>query len=690
MADIVDKDPSSNEFFFITGISDYLGAGKNSFIINKTELIPDNVSINVHAYNSLGNELTVGLIQSKDAKFGEETSTGILYSVYISDVETSGIGYISINSTAVNLSGYTGSWAYYNNIPYKISDTQNLPLIKKPETGELSTSSVEWKRNIIIDTTVSTTSEIRFFDIPSIEITSEIYSTCQYSTQSYYFSSGSFYSTSVFPKHNHNGDFDTNNSIVYQIYKNGGDDFTSQMEGEEIRIKNLSVTKFIYSDRGNNNIEYQGKIDTDFIAKIGRVVNKNSLLLNIPFITVSEILNKTNQNSDYSKNDLTNIRGYVSNNDPDKQSVYHKKNFYSLSIESGEYEIINIRIPQFLDRGISKKNILKIELKNLRTLCGKLKSYKMYGRSLNFPESRHLISEGYLESENMLKSNQYDSGLFDDLGRFYSQSHVDKYWLTSSNNITITQSNDVLIDGAIVSHPTNLNESDYIIFKDNTFEESRSFSYIQPPLMTSSYWYATRDEFNNQSSYPDSSFIVDNQLSPYTSSQENLISGSYRNSNSIKLSGNSLYKYSMRIRSNPINTNDSTLIVYFLTGPNKVKIGTIDSSYRYGANELYENTFFMPYTCFGTIILVPVQGSWNISQISITPHSSVGYSPDYSFFNVHVPNSIKNELYEIDVELYDSSEKLAYGKNSYTFIRNKTFMPLKKRVFVDPIGLTLL
>ena len=52
--------------------------------------------------------------------------------------------------------------------------------------------------------------------------------------------------------------------------------------------------------------------------------------------------------------------------------------------------------------------------------------------------------------------------------------------------------------------------------------------------------------------------------------------------------------------------------------------------------------------------------------------------------------SVKNELYEIELELYDENGRLAYGKDSYTFIYNKHYMPLKKQIFVDPNGVTLI
>ena len=43
-------------------------------------------------------------------------------------------------------------------------------------------------------------------------------------------------------------------------------------------------------------------------------------------------------------------------------------------------------------------------------------------------------------------------------------------------------------------------------------------------------------------------------------------------------------------------------------------------------------------------------------------------------------------MFEIELELYDNQNRLAYGKNSYTFSYNKRFMPLKTKLLVDPTG----
>jgi hypothetical protein len=406
---------------------------------------------------------------------------------------------------------------------------------------------------------------------------------------------------------------------------------------------------------------------------------------------VSEIIELTNQDSEYAKNNLTNIHGYVVSNDPTKQNSYHKKNFYCLSLDSGQYEIVYENVSFSLPRKNPQvyRSVLDLDFTKLRVLCGKINSYKIYGRSLSYPQSKVLISEGKIESRELIRGSGFDNGLVEDAGKFYSSQHLAKYWLVSGGSLHFSQSSNVLIDGAIVTHSYNSSKTDYVIFKDNTIESSRSAAYVYPTIVSESYWYATNKAFNNKLAYPSSSFSTPSVLTPYVNSQENLINGSAHNSNPIKLNGNSLYQFSMNVKSTVNNTDSSEMYVYFLSGAEKTQIGYIGKDYNFGADRNYTNQFFVSNTKFGTIILVPVSGGWNISEVSIKPYDSLAYSVDTFAVSIPIKNTLRNELFEIEAELYDGSNKLAYGVGSYNFIYNKSYLPLNQRVFVDIDGITL-
>lgn len=695
MADITDSDSTSNEFFFITGIDQIVGAGKNSFTINATKKILPNSTVDIQGFDALNNSIFIESIKPKYARFGGSTEFGETYYIKIDDNTPSGIGYIQIKSNAVDLGDYTGSWDYYNGDPYKVSNGQRLPFVKRPDDPfRLPTNSITWKRNILIDPTTPTKSEVVFFDQPTIEIFPKVYKVPQFPFQPYAIGTGSFSSMAISPKNNHNGDYDQKNElVVYQINRTNGGYFDSAMEGEDIRLKNISVKKFVYTNNSNGSLIYEGPITTDFIATVKRVINNNSILISIPFTTVSDILSNINQDSEYAKNNLVDIRGYSVSDDKYKQNVYYKKNFYCLSIDSGQYEVIYKSLSEFQQRAMDGngheiyKMVVNIKLKKLRTLCGKLKSYKVFGRSLNIPQSKTIFSEGRIEPSETIIGSGFDNGFKYEPGRFYSQNHMNRYWMTSGVGIQFVYDNNVLIDGASIGHADNSDQSSYVIFKDDAIEPSRTSGYVNPTILPESYWYAHNQSFVNESAFPTSSFSVLPILSPYQSSQENLFNGTIHNSNPIELIGKSLYRFSMRVRSKPNNTSDSIMYIYFVNGDGRKKIGTIDSSYNLGADELYSNTFFIPSTQFGTIILVPVKGNWTISNLSLVAYESVGYSIENFSINVPINNTIQNEMFEFEVELYDSSDRLSYGTNSSNFNYNKTFKPLNKKILVNVNGM---
>ena len=698
MAQIFEADYNSNTYFFLTSFSDILKAGKNSFTVNTTPYVIPNTPITVSVYDTKNNLLPSGVIKPTNALFSEQTLMGQLYYVNVSKDTINGIGKIEIKGSGLNLGEYTGSIAYYNNVGYKIAKDQRLPLTSAPsEDKKIETVEVVWSRNLLIDTSKKTDSEVRFFASPYIRTRSEVYSLPSYPTNSHRLFSGSFSSIALSPKNNANGDYDYQfEDASYQLYWKSGNKFSASMEGENIRLKNPTVTKFTYTNFGDNRVEYQGVLNTDFIAKIKRVVNETSLLLDIPFATVSELTNLTNEDSPYAKNNLVQLKGYTVIDDASKQTVFHKKNFYVLSLSDGQYEIFHKQIPVSLPRAAPSgstyiASALNIECNNARTLCGDLSYYKIYGRSLNTPISKTLLTEGKIEAEHVIRSKKFDNGLYDNTSYFYSNEHVNKHWFIKGACM-FSQSNEVLINGARISHSDNSSLSDYVIFKDNTFSGSTDFTYYGPNLLPNSYWYANTDAFINYGIYPTASYLGINNIpyiSNYSASQENLINGQVHDSNPIRLRQNTLYKFSMKVKAGANNSNDAKLYTYYISGTNKKMIGYIDSSYNFGANESYEKTFFNEQESFGTILLAPSKGEWNISDISIQPYQNIDYSIDSFSVKIPLPVKVPNELYEVEMELYDAQNRLAYGSNSYTFAYNKRFMPLKSKIFVDPFGIAV-
>jgi hypothetical protein len=696
--DTVPDSNSQNTYFILSNFKDTLKSGKNSFIVNPTNLVLPDADITLTAYDVDGNVLSSGIVRPTSAKYNEVTDSGKLYYVNIPATTPSGVGRLEIQSVGLDIGNYTGRIAYFRGNGYKIDKNQRTPLIQSPSPTPLSKVNVLWSANVLIDPTKKTDTEVRFFDSPYIEVTPEIYDCPIYPTSSYFLSSGSFSSIAILPKNNADGDFDYQyDKPIYQLYWKGGAKFSSSMENEQVRIKSPTVKKFTYTNYTNNQIQYEGLLSTDFIAKIDSVVNDTTILLDIPFSTVSELINRSNQDSSYDKNNLVNIKGYGTSNDPLKQTVHHKKNFYILSIDGGEFEIIHKNIVTQLPRAIAsgsafyKKSIIDIDFNNLRVLCGDLNNYKIYGRSLNSPETKTLICEGKIKPTNLISTTNFDNGLYNNPGEFYNPSHVSKYWLVQGS-CGFSQTNQVFVDGVTVSHTGNENQSDYVIFKDDT-STGRTATYISYTLLPNSYWYGKSDAFINFASYPSASYFgLDNapELMPYTYSQENLIDGDIHDSNPIRLKGNSLYEFSINVKPAAENTADSTLYVYFVSGDDKIKIATIDDTFRFGAGQRYKSTFFSDIERYGTIILVPVSGTWSISKLKLSSYQALDYSVDNFKIKIPLKATLNNELFEIEAELYDSACRLAYGEDSYTFVYNQKFLPLKKQIFLDPYGITLI
>ena len=700
MAQILDTDHQSNEYFFITSLhEDVFKAGKNSFVVNCTERVRVGEELMVTARDSEGNSLAVTEIETQPGGIeGRE-----FREVYVVNVPAStkvGLGKLEIRGVGIDVGNYTGSIAYFRNNAYPVSDQQKLPLLQAPVgVTAFPEAEIIWTRNILIDTLQKTDSEVRFFDFPSLHVKPQIYNAPMYSTASYQLASGSCSGIAVYPKNNASRNFDSaDRAPLYQLYHSSGHKFTSNMEGEMVRIKNPYVKSFIYANYSNNQITFNGVLTTDFIAEIERVVNETTLLINIPFATVSDLVGRINEDSPYTKNNLVDPNGYNISDDATKQTVYVKKNFYVLSIGYADFEIIYKEIPTTLSTvdltgsgSYIRKSVLELEFGSLRTYCGNLDSYKVYGRSLNAPETQTLLATGRVKGEENIASNNFNNALYDKAGWFYDQTHLSRFWLTTGG-ATLVHTNEVLMNGAKIGHADNTAMTDFVIFKDDTTGPGRTSTYLSAAFGTSSYWYANSDAFVNSSAQTSASFPAANAITalvPYASSQENLLSGAVYDSNPVKLRKSTLYQFSLRVVASASNSDTAQLAVYFVSGQYRKQIGLIDHTLKSITDEVYTNTFFSDTTKYGTILLVPVRGYWHISELSLKPHHAMDYSVDSFRAKIPFPGFVPNELFEIEAELYDGAGRLAYGAGSYTFNANRMYLPLRKQFFVDPLGIVV-
>lgn len=688
MVQITDIDPQSNEYFFITGLrNDTFKAGRNSFVVNSTPKILANKGIAVTARDAQNKSISISQVY------------GDTYILYIPADAVSGVGKLQITGVGIDTGTYTGSFAFYQNKAYAVSDTQRLPLVSAPVGVEpFPEVEVVWTRNFLIDVTGPTESEVRFFDFPSLTVYPKIYNAPDYPVASYRLATGSCSSIAVYPRNN-DVRVQVPDQVLYQLYHSAGTKFNSSMENEEIRIKTPYVRNFTYSNYNNTEINYSGVLQGDFIATIKKVVNDTTLLIDIPFSVATELANRSqrgesNEDSIYNRNNLVDPFGYNMSDDPAKQTVFFKKNFFTLSIASANFEVVYKNIPTVLTQSIAsgsipvRKSTIEVEFNNVRTYCGNLDRYEIYGRSLNSPESKTLLASGKIEEDDALILNNFNNGYYNSAGKFYSRTHMNRFWVTSSIALTFSQSHAVLIDGARIGHSANTDKAHYVILKDDT--STKSSTVIPPTFVQKSYWYGTRDAFLNsaaQSSASYDSIANISILGSYASSRENQINGTTYDANPIKLRRSTLYRLSLNVKATPENTQASQLFIYFVTGDVRKQIGMIDGYSGVVVDGVYTTTFFSDVVQYGTIVLVPVSGYWDISNLSLCPHKAMDYSVDSFSAKIPFPTFVKNELFEVEAELYDSSNRLAYGKGSYSFNYNKMYAPLKKQFFVNPLGI---
>ena len=267
MATIIDTDPQSNDYFYITELPETFGGGKNSFIVNTTNRVLPNSSIIVLVFDSAGNQLPTKIARAQNSRFGGETKLGTIYTTEVGSDVAAGFGRIEIQGVAVDLGEYTGSFAYLNGKAYATTPETALPLSAPPSQITFGTTKVIWARNILIDPSQLTTTSTTFFDVPVIEVSSDIYAIPQYPSASYVVSTGAFSSTAVAPRHNTTGDYDSQFvDTTYQINLLSGTPFSSSMVGEKIRLKNVVAQVFTYSNNTISTLSYSGPLNTDFIA----------------------------------------------------------------------------------------------------------------------------------------------------------------------------------------------------------------------------------------------------------------------------------------------------------------------------------------------------------------------------------------------------------------------------------------
>jgi len=622
-ADIVDNSYRS-DYFIISDLNSTLTAGKNIFTINGSVLLKQKSDILLEILDSEGNPLYYEI--GKTGFITYTDTTDLVISVHVYGTTKSGFGKIIIWGTTVD------------------------------------NKSVRWSTNIKINPADDNSSRITFYNSPTLEVSnfltytlSENLSAVNQNTRTI---TGSIFGVSNHPPIY--TDFDSINfrkvkldyRVKYQSTSsvNTGSYFSLQNLGNEMI---LNISKVSYLD-GNNHLTASVDLTQSFF--IDEVVNNFEVKLKKPvtynFKNSNQIVNIIDANFQLPFSDSTYITssGLIVGTNPDGDP---DPNIFFYQVVSG--------VNTFL-----RESFLDLTYKNLKTLTGKVHRHKVYRRSLNKASDFECISDEPLRREEVILDKTTINRFFSEMGSFYNMSHIQRYYHTSSNNITLSQSSDIILNSMIVNCSTeNLGQSDYIILKNDTSLKTLT-------IYTSSYV-------------------------PYDENSDLQQSGSAYDSNFISLHGNSDYLFSSNVDITKLSPATESKLIFYFTGSYNTSSGIDEQNYVDGKGlklkeyvldsttgykefrkdiDFEKISFLNDY--IGTIAIVPVNvKSFRIDNLSLSSYSEFGFSPDSFVTRVACGISIKNEQFEIRSEFLDINS-------------NSIYTGISKIVTVDKYGESLL
>jgi hypothetical protein len=156
-----------------------------------------------------------------------------------------------------------------------------------------------------------------------------------------------------------------------------------------------------------------------------------------------------------------------------------------------------------------------------------------------------------------------------------------------------------------------------------------------------------------------------------------------------------MYELSFDYTSLTPMSDEFEFIIYFITTNNgrtdKVRIGLLNGRTTRGFKSgRYSGKVFIGRTMYGTVQLVPKKlTSLTIANISLMQFSDPSYPMDSAELVIPLDVRVKNERFELTVELIGNDGKILYGESSNAFGNNGSLTPLREVVVADPQWLTL-
>ena len=471
--------------------------------------------------------------------------------------------------------------------------------------------TVRWTANININVNKVTDSKIRFYTQPLIEVEPVLsYAVSSSVENNPKTVTGSFISTPVQPK----ADFDIQkfgyrkNLVDYRII-DASANFSSS-------LKNFQVQLYVNKIRDYASLN-EISINTTASFLIKDVLNVTTLILDTPFTYNNKIAVITSGNYKIVYNDIT----------------YNPNLFLSSSYLQESLGLSGAK--QY-----KKFSYAKIIYKNINTFTGKPAKHKVYRKSLRtLGDFESVIDESFGDTE-ILRDPVTPNKAFERLGVFFSQFHINNFWFTSSNNLSLKYDNQTFVDALKISG-SNLNGT-YAIVKANTSFTNRNVSYL-----------------------------------PYNVNEQSAQSGSNFDSNFLTFYKDTDYVFSFRTSVIEKDSSATAKLKFYITSslPSVNKNISYDSNrgvliaeFAYSGSTIGKYfdqkqnfEFKFPEDLYGTLVVYPENVKQIIvSDLSIKVSELYGYTGNSYYIKIPFPVNVANEVFEIKSELYDVNSNLSY------------------------------
>lgn len=485
--------------------------------------------------------------------------------------------------------------------------------------GTFNKKTVKYTTNIDIVTDTINQSKVRFYSPPSLTVTPLLAFATKINNSDINpkIISGSFYSKAVYPPVDFllDENFYKKSQTKYQILSSPGS-FTYGM-------KNFFVNLYIYSikDFSSNNEVIVNITSSHFVKN---VTDSATLEIEEPVYYQASSNNKKYVAEVISGSYRISYSDYAYNS-----SYFTTASYITQSTDLAG----NFKFKQY--------SLAEIQYRNLDTFSGTVTGHRVYRKSLNVASDYELLIDETIQNSEILKIDKSPIKSFENLGYFYTQSYVNNFWFTSSNNFFLTHDSEKILNALKITG--SMQENDYVIVKVNTSNINRNASYV-----------------------------------PYNQNENLNQSGSAYDSNFIKLLKDNEYVISFNLN---IQNKPETGIAYFnvyLTGSYENNRKEPEFSDRFGAklvdfyvdewitSKNYPNKLEFKYTpkndIYGTLVLNAYgMTSLLINELSIKLNNTNGFAPSSYVTKLFFPVNQPNELYDIKAELYDKNSTVVYS-----------------------------